>query len=381
MTVFIEGIHQPKLDVLHVGQLKVRGQQGPLNTTPPLLRSLQRSIRIDSRNGRSAFCRQVVVWAADIGVKSQVERGQVLRRAQRQLAIGEYLLVLNQSHQVIGPYIHVHLSIGKTTTKETRINGVPIQARTVVVEQQAVLHIAFGKQVRLQLGRARQAPLCPRPYINGTLRPFKVIDVGIALLANCTAVTGNQIGRFSTEIDVGGGRGLQEGQLVQHVRDEFTRSRERKVSPHDGVVDRLVPDVDLLGQRTLSQIEEGGTHCHVFAWSIVESRTQQRLGLNVEKAVALQGHADWLTTLQKAIVDDAHTAQIVVHRVVLILNQPGTTRGHRHRTLGNVQCIEHDLRTHLTLILALDAEPVQRRDLLSSRLRRVVKRLEHNGLN
>ena len=65
----------------------------------------------------------------------------------------------------------------------------------------------------------------------------------------------------------------------------------------------------------------------------------------------------------------------------MVLNQSRSTRSHSHGPLGNVERIEHDLRTHLTLVLALDPETVQRGDLLCRRLGAVVQRLENNGLN
>ena len=322
LAVLVEGIHHPELDVLHVGELEVGGEQGALDAAPPLLGRLQRAVGIQARDGTDALGRQIVVGSSDGRIEREVEGGQVLRRAERQLAVREHLLVLDQTHQVVGANLHVHLPVGETATEETRINGVPIQTGPVEVEQEAVLHVPLRKQVGLQLRRTGQAPLRPRTDVNGTLGALEIVDVGVALLADRPAVARNQVGRFRTDVDVGRSRRLEERQLVQHVGDELTRAGIRKVRPHDGVVHRLVADVDLLGQRALPQVQEGRPEGQVFTWRVIEAGAQQRLGLDVEQAVALEGDPDGLAALEQSVIDDAHPAEIVVDRVVLILDEP-----------------------------------------------------------
>ena len=380
-AVFVERIHHPKLDVLHVGELEVRRQEGPLDAAPPLLGGLQRPVWVKAWNGAHAFGRQIIVWTPHRGVKRQVERRQVLRSAQRQLSVGEHFFVFHQAHQVVGTHLQINLTVLQPPSEETRVDRVPIQARPVVVEQQAVLHIPLRKQVGLELRGAGQAPLGPRPNVDGALRPFKVVDVRVSLLAHGPAVAWNEVGGFSAEVDVGRSRRFQEGQLIQHVRDELARPGVGKVGPHDGVVHRFIADVHLLGQGSLAQVEEGCPQGEVFTGGIIKSGPQQGLGLDVEQAVALQRYANRLSTLQQTIIDDPDPSEVVVDRVVLVLNQTSAPGRHGHRALGDVEGVQHDFRADLTLILALDSEPVQGGNLLGRRLRGVVQRLEDNGLD
>ena len=226
---------------------------------------------------------------------------------------------------MVGANVHIHLAVGQATAEEARIDGIPVETGPVEIEQQAVFHIPLRKQIGLELRRARQAPLRPGPDVNGALGALKIVDVGVALLADRPAVAGNQVGRLGADVDVGRSGGLEEWQLVQHVGDELTRAGIGEVRPHDRVVHRLIADVDLLGQRALPQVEEGGTQRQVLARRIVESSAEQCLRLDVEQAVALQGDPDGLAALEQAVVDDAHPTQVVVDGVVLVFNQTRTS--------------------------------------------------------
>ena len=103
--------------------------------------------------------------------------------------------------------------------------------------------------------------------------------------------------------------------------------------------------------------------------------------MDVEQRIGFEGHLDGLARFQKSVVDDAHPAEVVIDRVVAVFHQPHPASRHRHRPLGDVERVELDFGRTLRLEASLDSISVEGRDLLCGRLRAVVQRLEHQGLN
>ena len=159
-----------------------------------------------------------------------------------------------------------HLSVFQSGTPEKlRVYGIPTQRRTVVIVNQAVFNVAFREQSRLQLWGGSQEPAVDRPNVNRGLTAFEIIDVGVSVLSDGAAVSRDQVRRFSGNVNTRSGRRFVKRQRIDEFGQKLALSLVLEVRSNNGIVNRLVADVDLLGQRPFTQIEHGCSHTEPVA--------------------------------------------------------------------------------------------------------------------
>ncbi len=102
--------------------------------------------------------------------------------------------------------------------------------------------------------------------------------------------------------------------------------------------------------------------------------------LHVEERIVLKADPNRHPRGQEAFVQDAHLAQGVIHREVLVFNQLAAARRDRNRSARYVEGVELDQRTSRRLVAATEHEFVELGLLLGAEKRRVVELLEDVAL-
>ncbi len=369
----IEGVHHPELYGLDVAGLEVRGGHAALDPCPVAFGIRQVTVVPQGR---------VVVVRAALGrVVRQIEHGDVTGRACSELAVGEHLAFQDFARAVvrIGAVRQGRLQV--VVVEEQRVDDVPGDQGALEAGTEVVDVFALGEEVAgLAHGRRCQEPLALGAHVDVAHTALEVVDVAGSCGTDGLAVAGNEVSGLTAGIDGTRLLRVEERQLVHQAGDQPALAFPVGVQPQDGVGDRLIPHVHLLRERTLVEVHDRGADHQVLVHLVVEPRAGQGLGLDAEEGVALQAHIDRCTTFEDALVEDLHPAQVVVHRVVLVLHQFHAAGGHAHGALRDVHRVEADHVAAGALEAALELEPVQLRQVLCGRFRAVVEGLEHDVL-
>ena len=167
-----EGVHQPELDILHVGLLEVVGVELTHHTTPTGQRAVEQALR-------RHICRQVI-RATLLGIVGQVKDGQRIGGTAigRLVAVGIYLIDIDGTHIVVGELLDIALDMAGRQTAgaigEQRVDGVPRQQGTVVAAGNGRLVLAF----REHAGHAGEDPRRRIDHGDAVLGILEVIDIG-----------------------------------------------------------------------------------------------------------------------------------------------------------------------------------------------------------
>ena len=92
---------------------------------------------------------------------------------------------------------------------------------------------------------------------------------------------GHELGELARHADARRRRGADRGYLVQEVGEPHELLVVGEVYAPHGVVDYLVADVYLLGQRFLGEVEQRGAYLEVLVELV--------LGVEAEQCLALHG--------------------------------------------------------------------------------------------
>ena len=230
LRIFIERVHHPKLNVLDVGGLKVRGGQRPLDAGPTLTRVEQRAVGIQARRHIRPFEGLIVVRTPLGWPVRQIQRGQVCWTPHHaRLTVVSKLVQLLQLHlsRAVVPFVlRAHLAIRIDARLQDGIDGVPAQSSTIVVRSEVIFQRRFRKQVAdasvLATRGGRQKPAVDRPQINGALGSFKVVDVRNApiVLVHGSGMAWNEVSPFRTDVKCGLGRRTVKRQSVHQLGDQ-----------------------------------------------------------------------------------------------------------------------------------------------------------------
>ena len=109
------------------------------------------------------------------------------------------------------------------------------------------------------------------------------------------------------------------------------------------VLQGLVADGHFGGEGLLGEILHGAADGEVLVHLVVEVEAEHRLALHAVGVVALHRSVDGGAGVENALIDDGHTAHVVVHRVVLVLHEGDAAGGHHHGAGGNIGDAEINL--------------------------------------
>ncbi len=186
-------------------------------------------------------------------------------------------------------------------------------------------------------------------------------------------MTGIEDGRLGGQADVGGGRGAEEGQLVEGAGQPAGGLIVGGVEAVDAVVDGVFPEVDFLGEGPLEKLHEGTPHRQVIVYLVVRPQTQHRLGLQAEDGIVLKTDVDRHAGAQDSVIEDTHPPGTVVDGVVPSLHQQRAAGRDPHRPLGDVEGPQADLRLYRRFEGAPDGEAVLLGEFLGLKDGRVVQ--------
>ena len=103
---------------------------------------------------------------------------------------------------------------------------------------------------------------------------------------------------------------------------------------------------------------------------------EQTLPLHRERGLILQLHIHLRAALNDTLVEDGHRSHRIIDRIIDILHQRRTARGHGHTSARNVHRVQTDLATAGAFELTHKFELVLLGHLLGIHQRRVVQLLE-----
>ena len=134
---------------------------------------------------------------------------------------------------------------------EEGVDVVPGEQRTVV----AVAHVAAEAALREHGGHAAEVPLFRIGNVYLALGVLEVVDVGGVAL-EVSALARHELGELGGEVDVGGGSAMEQGELVEPVREELALLLPRHVEAPEGIVERFAAHRHLIDQRFLAEVHE-----------------------------------------------------------------------------------------------------------------------------
>ena len=161
---------------------------------------------------------------------------------------------------------------------------------------------------------------------------------------------GHEHGVFGCEAESGGGSGVDGGNLVEQVRQPHKLRVVVDVEAKHRVVDGLVADVHLFGERLLGEVEHGGADGEILVEGILHIEAQECLALGGEERLVLKCHGYALTRVDDALVGDGDDTHRIIDGIVGVLGQAHAAGHHHYRAAGHVHGVEAYLRAGGCLI-------------------------------
>ena len=342
-----EGIHHPKLHILHIGRIEVRSLETAHHTAPTLRRIQQSAVAVQRRIE--------VVRAAFVGVESQIEHRQRGRVLVVQTLVGIEVARIDFAHTGVGQLLQVVFDIARrerrTAACEQRIDHIPSQQRTVVAITHIVCQLRFGKH----RWRGRNRPLLGHRNVDVRFRILKVIEIrGIALRTGVAA--GDELCKFCCEIDVRRRGAMHKREAVHEIGQPLALRFPRHVQSPNGVVQRFAAHGYLRGERLLAEVHERTAHLQLFGEIVLEIETEHRFALHAIVCVRFHRARNGCARIEDALIQNLHCAGIVVHRVVRSLRQQLSAGAHHHTPLRNAGGVELNFVRLRGLKLTRDTE-------------------------
>ena len=239
----------------------------------------------------------------------------------------------------------------RTAACEERVNHIPSQQRTVVAIAHIVCQLRFGKHRR----RGGNRPLLGHRNVDVRFCIFKIVEIrGIALRTG--VATGDELCKFSGEIDVRRRGGMHKRQAVHEIRQPLALRFPRHVQSPNGVVQRFAAHRHLRGERLLAEVHERTAHLQLFGEIVLEIETEHRFALHAIVCVRFHRARNGCARIEDALVQNLHRAGIVVHGVVRSLRQQLSAGAHHHTPLRNAGGVELNFVRLRRLKLTRDPE-------------------------
>ena len=268
-----------------------------------------------------------------------------------------------------------------TAVVEQRVNDVPRHPGSVESVSQLTTRRGgdghsrgLREEVGLSLRGGSHHPVAHRHQVDGRLSGLKIIDIGCTTLTDLTVVARNEMGKLAVEIQVRFGGRIVESQQINSFREKRHLGLISEIHTPNQVVDRLIAIIDLIGDRTLAQIQQRGTHREILGENIIQIHTEHAL-VGLIGIVYLRRDLNRRSGSQDALVDDRHHTHVVVDGVVDIFRQLHTAGCHLHR-FGRTAAREVEFGTIRRTVTTLNVVLVLVGDLLRHRLRHRVQRIE-----
>ena len=147
---------------------------------------------------------------------------------------------------------------------------------------------------------------------------------------------------------------MQEGQLVEHVREPLALLLPVDVQAPDGVVERLRSHVHLVGESLFGEVLERTRELEVLREVVLPVHAEHRLALLSVVGIAFERHVHGGAGVDDALVEDGHLATRVVDRVVGAFGERDAACRNYHRALRNVVCAERDYVSRWLIFLKTD---------------------------
>ena len=188
-------VHEPELNILNVGFLKIGIVQFAHDTAPTLVRVGQLTIHSD------LFGRNIV-WSTLIRIVAQVQYCQFCISVWQHFLIGIYLLFIHDTCAVVGHCLQVVLNVFRCialwVTKDW-VHGVPSQQRTVLV----VIVRRWGRGGFGERSTSwcwSQSPIGWIVNVDIGFGSFEVIDIRRTYIAYIFGVARDQVCKFSIHL-------------------------------------------------------------------------------------------------------------------------------------------------------------------------------------
>ena len=104
---------------------------------------------------------------------------------------------------------------------------------------------------------------------------------------------------------------------------------------------------------------------------------KQRFTLHRERRLVLQLHIHIRARIDNRLIENRYRSHRIVHGIIHILHQRGTTGCHHHTSARDIHRIQSDLIARRTLIFTHQTKLILLRHLLSHHQRRIIQFLEH----
>ena len=328
---FREGIHHPKLHVLHIGRIEVRRFDATHHATPALCRVAQFTVAVE---------RGVeVVRTAFVGIEGQVEDGKGGRILIVQALVGVEVAGINFSHARVGELLHIVLDVARcergAAACEERIDHIPCEERTVV----AVAHVVGELRLCKHRGRRGDRPLLWGRNVDVCFRIFEIVD--IRCIALCTGVaSGDELRKFGREIDVRRRRGVHERQAIDQIGQPLTLCLPGHVQPPNCVVQRFAAHGHLRRQGLFAQVHERTAHLELFRYIILEINAEHRFALHAVVGVRFHRARHRRSRVEDALVENLDRSRVVVDGIVRPLSEQLSTGTHHNAPLRNTGGVE-----------------------------------------
>ena len=188
-----------------------------------------------------------------------------------------------------------------------------------------------------------------------------------------TALSSNEMCEFSGEVDGRWGRGVHEGQAVHQISEPLTLLFPCHVQPPEGVVERFAAQCNLRSQRLLAEMQERTTKLEVARKVVLPVQPHHGLALQTVVGVGLYGALDGCSSIEDALVEDAHDTSTVIHCVVTAFGEDLSASGHDHTSLRNAGSVEDNLVTLCGFVATFDDKLVVLCHLFGNGARGVVE--------
>ena len=206
---------------------------------------------------------------------------------------------------------------------------------------------------------------------------LEVVDVGRSGLAHVTRVARNEVRKLAVDSQRRRLCRGHPGDFVQQVRQPHKLRLVAAVQSPNGITQRLHTRVHFRRQRAFAEVHDSTAEHKVLAELVLQMRANQRFSLHREGGLVLQLDVHIGSGVQNRLVQDSHRSHRVVHRIVHVFSQFGSTCRHGHAASRHIHRAQLDLAAVRALVLALQSELVLLAHLLCNHQRRVVQFLEH----
>ena len=252
---------------------------------------------------------------------------------------------------------------------EDRIHSVPCQVRTVLVVTRPVDVLRFVKNGR----SSRQEPITGvmDVYIGGG--GFEIIDIRSADSAYVAGVTRDEMRKLGVDGEGGRSGGGDPRDLVDGIGEPLHLGLPTSVDTPDGVRQRFGSGVYFGRQRTFAQVHDRSADQQVFVELILQMGAEEALALHRERALVFQFDVHVRTRFENRGVEDSHCTHRVVHGVIDVLDEGGTSGGDGDGASRHIHGAQTDLAAVRAFVFTGKVELVLLAQLLRHDQSRVVQ--------